>query len=133
VRVRKSSGRGSDPIAKRQMRGRSSSSDFRSTCMRSRAVGYWEHVATILLKLELPILVVAGIIGQKSAAKLWSRLLGHEAPNTAQENVRVVELLPVAIVEGRRCLARGNRVGRVAGDRPRRERHRRTEREGGTA
>ena len=68
--------------------------------MRSRAVGYWEHVATILLKLELPILVVAGIIGQKSAAKLWSRLLGHEAPNTAQENVRVVELLPVAIVEG---------------------------------
>ena len=54
----------------------------------------------ILLKAELPILVVAGIIGQKIAAKLWSQLSGREVPDTAQRDVRVAELIPVAILEG---------------------------------
>jgi Protein of unknown function (DUF4235) len=73
-------------------------------------------MATILLKLELPILVAAGIIGQKTAAKLWSRVFRREVPNTAQENLRVVELLPVAVVEGtfyklaRMAVDRGLRV-----------------------
>ncbi|HKH14479.1 MAG TPA: DUF4235 domain-containing protein [Solirubrobacterales bacterium] len=40
------------------------------------------------------------MIGQKAAAKLWSRMFRREVPNTAQENVRVLELLPVAVLEG---------------------------------
>ncbi len=44
--------------------------------------------------------MVAGIIGQKIAAKLWSRAFGSEVPDTAQENVRVAQLLPAAVLEG---------------------------------
>jgi len=55
---------------------------------------------TLLLKAELPILVVAGILGQKLAAKLWSRALGSEPPDTAQQNVRWAQLVPAAILEG---------------------------------
>ncbi|MDP9384751.1 MAG: DUF4235 domain-containing protein [Actinomycetota bacterium] len=55
---------------------------------------------TILLKAELPILVVAGIIGQKLAAKLWSQALGSEPPDTAQQNVRVRPLIAAAVLEG---------------------------------
>jgi hypothetical protein len=71
---------------------------------------------TILLKAELPILVVAGIIGQKIAAKLWSRAFNSEPPDTAQENVRVAQLIPAAILEGalykltRMAIDRGLRV-----------------------
>ena len=54
----------------------------------------------ILLKAELPILVVAGIIAQKIAAKLWSVIFGDDVPDTAQENVRVGLLIPAAIIEG---------------------------------
>lgn len=55
---------------------------------------------TILLKAELPILVVAGIIAQKIAAKLWSLIFGDDVPDTAQKNVRVGLLIPAAILEG---------------------------------
>ena len=55
---------------------------------------------TILLKAELPILVVAGIIGQKIAAKLWKLLVGSDVPDTAQRDVRWAELVPAAIFEG---------------------------------
>jgi hypothetical protein len=71
---------------------------------------------TILLKAELPILVVAGIMGQKIAAKLWSRAFDSEPPDTAQENVRVAQLIPAAILEGalykltRMAIDRGLRV-----------------------
>ncbi len=54
----------------------------------------------LLLKAELPILVVAGIIGQKIAAKLWSQLFNSEVPDTAQENIRVAQLIPAAVLEG---------------------------------
>ncbi len=47
-----------------------------------------------------PIILLAGIIGQKVAAKLWSQILGSEPPDTAQENVRWPQLIPAAIVEG---------------------------------
>ncbi len=55
---------------------------------------------TFLLKAELPFLVVAGIVGQKVAAKLWSLLFKSEVPDTAQENVRVAPLIGAAVLEG---------------------------------
>ena len=55
---------------------------------------------TILLKAELPILVVAGILGQKIAAKLWTLVFHSPPPDTAQEHVRVAQLIPAAILEG---------------------------------
>ena len=55
---------------------------------------------TILLKAELPILVVAGILGQKVAASLWGKLAGRPIPDTAQRDVRLAQLIPVAVVEG---------------------------------
>ena len=57
-------------------------------------------MSKILLKFELPILVVAGIIAQKIAAKLWSAIAGDDVPDTAQEHVRVGLLVPAAILEG---------------------------------
>ena len=55
---------------------------------------------TILLKAELPILVVAGIIAQKIAAKIWSQVFDDEVPDTAQQNVRWQWLIPAAVLEG---------------------------------
>ena len=57
-------------------------------------------MAKLLLKAELPILVVAGILGQKLAAKLWSRAFGTEIPDTAEQHVRLASLIPAAIFEG---------------------------------
>jgi hypothetical protein len=71
---------------------------------------------TILLKAELPILVVAGIVAQKFAAKLWSQVFDDDVPDTAQRNVRVGLLIPAAILEGtlyklvRMAVDRGLRV-----------------------
>lgn len=53
-----------------------------------------------VLKAELPVLVVAGIVGQKVAAKLWEAAFGSPVPDTAQKDVRLQMLLPVAVVEG---------------------------------
>lgn len=72
---------------------------------------------TLLLKAELPALVIAGIVGQKLAAKLWSLAFKSEVPDTAQQNVRVVPLLGAAVLEGtlyklaRMAIDRGLRVG----------------------
>jgi len=55
---------------------------------------------TFLLKAELPVLVVAGILGQKLAAKLWSKAFDSEPPDTAQQDVRVAPLLGAAVLEG---------------------------------
>jgi Protein of unknown function (DUF4235) len=57
-------------------------------------------MSTILLKAELPILVLAGIVGQKVAAKLWVRATGRDVPDTAQREVKVALLIPAAILEG---------------------------------
>lgn len=57
-------------------------------------------MAKLVLKAELPVLVVAGILGQKLAAMLWSRVAGGGPPDTAQEHVRVGMLIPAAILEG---------------------------------
>ena len=54
----------------------------------------------LLLKAELPILVLAGILAQKVAAKLWSWVFGSPVPDTAQRDVRVTQLIPAAILEG---------------------------------
>ena len=71
---------------------------------------------TIVLKAELPILVVAGILAQKLAAKLWRGIFKRQVPDTAQEHVRVAELIPAAVLEGafyklaRMAIDRGLRV-----------------------
>ena len=71
---------------------------------------------TILLKAELPLLVVSGIVGQKVAAKLWAAAFGSPVPATAQQRVRPAQLIPVAILEGtlykltRMAMDRGLRV-----------------------
>ena len=57
-------------------------------------------MAKLLLKAELPILVVAGILGQKVAAKLWSQAFGSEVPDTAQQHIGLTSLIPAAILEG---------------------------------
>ena len=46
------------------------------------------------------MLVIAGIIGQKLATKIWSRALGSDVPDTAQREVSVPMLIPAAILEG---------------------------------
>ena len=69
-----------------------------------------------LLKAELPILVAAGILGQKAAARLWEQLFDDPVPDTAQKDVDLAKLLPVAVLEGtlyklaRMGLDRGLRV-----------------------
>jgi hypothetical protein len=55
---------------------------------------------TLLLKAEFPILVAAGILAQKIAAKIWALLFKTEVPDTAQENVSVAQLIPAAVLEG---------------------------------
>ena len=69
-----------------------------------------------LLKAEFPIILTAGILSQKLAAMLWSRAFGEAPPDTADKNVRVVDLIPAAVVEGtlyklsRMAIERGLRV-----------------------
>lgn len=50
--------------------------------------------------LAFPIILVAGILGQKLAAKLWSQVFGDDPPDTAQEDVSLLPLLGAAVVEG---------------------------------
>ncbi len=70
------------------------------TVQRAVAAGTLPSMMTFLLKAELPFLIVAGIIGQKIAAKLWSLAFKSEVPDTAQENVRLPPLIAAAVLEG---------------------------------
>ncbi len=47
-----------------------------------------------------PGVLISGILGQKVAKMLWSRVLGSAPPDTGQEHVRWPQLIPAAIVEG---------------------------------
>ncbi len=66
---------------------------------------------------EFPIILTAGILGQKVAAKLWTQVFGDAPPDTAQEEVRWSALIPAAVVEGmlyklfRMAVERGLRIG----------------------
>jgi hypothetical protein len=57
-------------------------------------------MAKLLLKAELPVLVIAGIVGQKVAALIWRKAMGSDVPDTAQREVSVPLLIPAAILEG---------------------------------
>jgi hypothetical protein len=50
--------------------------------------------------VTFPIILVAGILGQKLAAKLWKQAFDADPPDTAQEDVRLLPLLGAAVVEG---------------------------------
>lgn len=50
--------------------------------------------------VAFPIILVAGILGQKLASKLWSQLFNEDPPDTAQEDVRLLPLLGAAVIEG---------------------------------
>ena len=47
-----------------------------------------------------PGILLAGILGQKIAGALWSKALGDPPPDTAQRDVRWIQLLAAAVVEG---------------------------------
>ena len=74
-----------------------------------------------IIKLELPVLVAAGIVGQKAAEKLWERIFDDPVPDTAQKNVHIAKLLPVAVLEG--TLYKLARMGLDRGLRAAEERH----------
>ena len=50
--------------------------------------------------LTFPIILVAGILGQNLAAKLWSQVFGEDPPDTAQQDVPWAALLGAAVIEG---------------------------------
>ena len=50
--------------------------------------------------VAFPIILIAGILGQKLAAKLWSQAFDEDPPDTAQEDVRLLPLLGAAVIEG---------------------------------
>lgn len=50
--------------------------------------------------VAFPIILVAGILGQKLAAKLWSLVSGEDPPDTAHEDVRLPPLVGAAVLEG---------------------------------
>ncbi len=50
--------------------------------------------------VSFPIILVAGILGQKLAARLWSLAFAEAPPDTAQRHVRLAPLLGAAVVEG---------------------------------
>lgn len=53
-----------------------------------------------LSMLIFPGVLISGILGQKVAKILWSRVLGSAPPDTGQEDVRWPQLIPAAMVEG---------------------------------
>jgi hypothetical protein len=57
-------------------------------------------VGKVLSAAGFPGILLAGIVGQKIATALWARLLGSPPPDTAQQDVRWIHLIPAAIVEG---------------------------------
>ena len=57
-------------------------------------------MSKLLSAAAFPGILLSGILGQKVAKKLWTRLLDGPPPDTAQEDVRWVQLIPAAIVEG---------------------------------
>jgi hypothetical protein len=64
------------------------------------APGAFGRMQSLPSAVAFPIILVAGILGQKLAAKLWSLAFGEDPPDTAQEDVRVLPLLGAAVVEG---------------------------------
>ena len=57
-------------------------------------------MSKLIAAAEFPIILLAGILGQKMAAKLWNAVLGSGPPDTSQEDARWRHLIPAAIVEG---------------------------------
>ncbi len=50
--------------------------------------------------VAFPTILIAGILGQKLAAKIWSKVFDEVPPDTAQEDVRLLPLLGAAVLEG---------------------------------
>ncbi len=50
--------------------------------------------------VTFPVILVAGNLGKKLAAKLWSKAFGEDPPDTAQQDVRLAPLVAAAVVEG---------------------------------
>lgn len=57
-------------------------------------------MSKLLSAAAFPGILLSGILGQKVAKRLWSQLLDSPPPDTAQEHVRWIQLIPAAIVEG---------------------------------
>lgn len=65
-----------------------------------RLAGSCRAMSKLIAAAEFPIILLAGILGQKMAAKLWSVLFRSDPPDTSQEDARWSLLIPAAIVEG---------------------------------
>lgn len=57
-------------------------------------------MSKLLNLMTFPLIVVSGIVGKKIATALWQRVTGEMPPDTAQEQVGWLQLLPAAVVEG---------------------------------
>lgn len=57
-------------------------------------------MSKVLSMLAFPGILLSGILGQKVAKAVWSRVAGTPPPDTAQEHVRWSQLVPAAVVEG---------------------------------
>ncbi len=68
--------------------------------VRPLELGYVACMQSLPSALAFPTILVAGILGQKLAAKLWSLAFGEDPPDTAQEYVRPLPLLGAAVIEG---------------------------------
>lgn len=64
------------------------------------APGTFRRVQNLPSAVAFPIILIAGILGQKLAAKLWSQVFDEDPPDTAQEDVRLLPLLGAAVLEG---------------------------------
>ena len=50
--------------------------------------------------ITFPTILIAGIVGQKLAAKLWQQIFDEEPPDTAQQDAPMVRLFFAAVIEG---------------------------------
>ena len=67
---------------------------------RAAASGTRTAMTKLLNVMSFPLIVVSGIVGKKIATALWQRVTGEMPPDTAQEHVGWLQLLPAAVVEG---------------------------------
>ena len=67
---------------------------------RSCKCGTVARMQSLPSAVAFPIILAAGILGQKLAAKLWSQAFNEDPPDTAQEDVRLMPLLGAAVLEG---------------------------------
>jgi hypothetical protein len=57
-------------------------------------------LSKVLSLAAFPVIVLSGVLGRKLAVLLWGRVFGEPPPDTAQQHIRLPQLLGAAVVEG---------------------------------